>query len=325
MSGVFIKFTIPKNGKTSAANVRYITRETATNASDRNIQFHNLENLRGQNYRETRTNFISYAEARLDEESVKVQRGAGNARTHYRVVLSFDRNESTNTAQELSQKWLKENFPDCRAASVVHQDTQHTHAHVWIEATKLNDKKLQLDNKKYRQLDESWAKIYAEKYGERYLTDHLAKKERTKIYKREYVKAKLEGRFIEKPKDKPTVDYKKREANNYDQSAAGVHQRNPTNETKILSESKRELSNSIDGSERTKKEIDERVRNSQQGKSQVNKFELARSESIERVNKLYGAVAELGKNLESERAREEEKSNVRVYERERERVRERTT
>jgi hypothetical protein len=323
MSGVFIKFTIPKNGRTSAANVRYITRETATNASDRNIQFHNLENLRGQNYRETRTNFISYAEAKLDEESVKVRRGGGNARTHYRVVLSFDRNESTNTAQELSQKWLKENFSDCRAASVVHQDTQHTHAHVWIEATKLNDKKLQLDNKKYRQLDESWAKIYAEKYGARYLTDHLAKKEQTKNYKREYVKAKLEGRFIEKLKDKPAVDYKKREANNYDKSGIGVHQRKPANATKILSRQERAIDGAVDGSERASRAIDDRVSNSQQRKSQADEFARIRDESIERVNRLHGQVTELGKNLESERQSEAEKSTVRIYERERERVRER--
>jgi hypothetical protein len=321
---VFIKFSVPKNGKTSAANVRYITRETATKANDRNIYFHNLENLRGQDYRETRTNFISYAEARLDEEATKTQRGAGNPRTHYRVILSFDRNDSTSTAQELSQKWLKENFADCRAASVIHRDTQHLHAHVWVEARKLDDKKLNLNNKKYRQLDESWAKIYAEKYGEHYLTDHLQKKLNTKNYKREYVKAKLEEKFIEPLKeDRPKIDYKKREENNYDKSGVGVHQRNPANETTILSRQKREINRTIDGGERYSREIDERTSNSEQGKSLFAGSERARGESIERVAKLYGQFAELGQNLESARQLEEEKSTVRVHERERERVRER--
>jgi hypothetical protein len=130
MSGVFIKFSVPRNGKTSAANARYITRPSATLENNNHIFLHNLENLKGQDFRETRTNFISYAEARLDEEATKTQRGPGSARTHYRVVLSFDKNESSSTAQELSEKWLKENFADARAAAAIHRDTKNTHVHV---------------------------------------------------------------------------------------------------------------------------------------------------------------------------------------------------
>jgi hypothetical protein len=287
------------------------------------LYLHNLENLKGQDYRETRTNFISYAEARLDEESTKTQRGAGNARTHYRVILSFDRNENSSTAQELSQKWLKENFPDCRAAAAIHRDTKNTHVHVWVDSRKLDDKKLILDNKKYRQLDESWARIYAERYGREYLIDHLDKKEKTKNYKCEYAKAKSEGRTIEPLKDRPKIDYRTREANNYDKSGLGIHQRNPSNETTILSREKREINRRINGSERSSREIDQRVGNSKQGKSQSDEFERVRDQSTERVNRLHVQVTELGQNLESERQREEEKSSVRIHERERERVRER--
>jgi hypothetical protein len=324
MSAIFIKFTVPKNGNTSAANARYITRPSATMENNTHLYLHNLENLKGQDYRETRTNFISYAEARLDEESTKTQRGAGNPRTHYRAILSFDRNEGSGTAQELSEKWLKENFPDCRAAAAIHRDTKNTHVHVWVEARKLDDKKLRLDNKKYRQLDESWARIYAERYGREYLIDHLDKKEKTKNYKREYAKAKSEGRTIEKLKeDRPKIDYKKREENNYDKDGAGIHKRNIANETTILSRQKRAINGAVDGSERAGCAIDQLVGNSEQGKSQSDEFERVRDQSTERVNRLHVQVTELGQNLESERQREEEKSSFRIYERERERVRER--
>jgi hypothetical protein len=286
------------------------------------IILHNLENLKGTDYRETRINLISYAEARLDEEATKTRRGAGNARTHYRVVLSFDRNEGSSTAQELSQKWLKENFPDCRAAAAIHRDTKNTHIHIWVDSRKLDDKKLNLDNKQYRKLDESWARIYAEKYGERYLTDHLAKKERTKNYKRDYLKDKLENRFIEKLSDRPKIDYQKREENNYDKSAVGVHQRNPANENKILSRQEREINRRIVGSERSSREIDQRVANSEQGKRQADESERARSESTDRVNRLHDQVTNLGKDIESEQQREAAKSHLRIHEREHERVRE---
>jgi hypothetical protein len=323
MSAIFIKFSVPRNGKTSGANARYITRPSATMENSNHILLHNLENLKGRDYRETRLNLVSYAEARLDEESTKTQRGAGNARTHYRAILSFDRNEGSAAAKQLSEQWLKENFPDCRAAAAIHRDTKNTHVHVWVDARKLDDKKLQLDNKKYRQLDESWARIYSERYGAHYLTEHLAKKERTKIYKREYVKAKLEGKFIEPLKDRPKIDYRTREANNYDQAGAGIYKRNIANETTILSRQKREINRRVNGVERSSREIDERTRNSEQGKSQADESELIRSRSIDTVNRLHVTVTELGKKLESEQQREEEKSHLRIHERERERVRER--
>jgi hypothetical protein len=308
MNAIFIKFSVPKNGKTSAANARYISRPSATLENNNQLFFHNLENLKGRDYRETRTNFISYAEARLDEEATKTQRGAGAARTHYRVVLSFDRNEGTEAAKELSQKWLKENFPDGRAAGAIHRDTKNLHIHVWVDARQTNDRKLNLDNKQYRKLDESWAKIYAERYGEKYLIEHLEKKSR---------------KPADRERTKRTVDYKKREENNYDKAGLGAYKRKPSDEIKVLSRQKRAIDGGINRSERADRQIDERVRNSEQGKSQADEFERIRNESIERVNRLHGEVTELGKNLESERQREEAKSNVRVYERERVRERER--
>jgi hypothetical protein len=316
MSAAVLKFSVPRSGKTSAANARYITREAATHSDERSIRFHNLEELKGKDYRETRTNFIAYTEARLDEETTRTKRGAGEARTHYRAVLSFDQAESTSKAHELADKWLKENFKDCRAAVVLHHDTKNLHAHVWVDARQLNDKKLNLDNKKFKSLDESWAKIYSKQYGEHYLTDHLRKKEETRAAKREYKTSKAPNQA------KYKTDYKAREARNYDKAGAGIHQRDPSNEIKILSEAKRELNNSIDGSERTKKEIHENSKNSERRIQETIEILQLRAEADSRASNLYGKSRELVKRIELDRQREPEPIIERTFERERERVRE---
>jgi hypothetical protein len=190
MSGIFLKFSAAKTSGASAANVRYITRETATTADERAIYLHNLDQLKGQDYRETRTNSIAYAEARLDDEQARSRTNPKESRTHYRAILSFDRTEDTDKAREMAKEWLQKNFKDGRAVVSIHQDRDHTHAHVWIDARDLKDKKLQLDNRAFKNLDTSWARIYAKEYGKHYLKEHMDKKQETRNYK----KALREGR-----------------------------------------------------------------------------------------------------------------------------------
>jgi hypothetical protein len=200
MSGVYIEFKSPKSHGASAANTKYITRETATGADPRALYLHNLEHLQGEDYRETRTNIISFAEARLDEEQFKSRNNPRESRTHYRAILSFDRSEDSKKARELAKDWLDKNFKDARAVVAVHQDkAQHSHCHVWIDARDINDKKLQLNNRQFKNLDKSWAKIYSKEYGEHYLKQHIEKKQEMRQFKQDYRQAKEEGRATPAP------------------------------------------------------------------------------------------------------------------------------
>jgi hypothetical protein len=67
-NGVVSKFSVPKNGGASAANIKYITRGPATGADERAIYLANLGHLKGKDYRETAINLKAFAETRLDEE-----------------------------------------------------------------------------------------------------------------------------------------------------------------------------------------------------------------------------------------------------------------
>jgi hypothetical protein len=195
MSAIFVQFKSPKSTKASAANTKYITREPATGASSSALYLHNLEHIQGEDYQETRNNLISFAEARLDEEQVRSRNNPRESRTHYRAILSFDRSEDTEKARDLAKDWLQKNFKDARAVVAVHQDkAHHTHCHVWIDARDVNDRKLQINNRQFKNLDKSWAMIYSKEYGEHYLKQHLEKKQETKKFKQEYRKAKEQNR-----------------------------------------------------------------------------------------------------------------------------------
>jgi hypothetical protein len=215
MSGIFLKFSAAKTGGASAANVKYITRETATAADERALYMHNLDHLKGQDYRETRTNSIAYAESRLDDEQARSRNNPKESRTHYRAILSFDRTEDTDKAREMAKEWLQKNFKDGRAIVSIHQDRDHTHAHVWVDARNRNDRKLQLDNRAFKNLDTSWARIYAKEYGKHYLKEHMEKKQETKNYR----KALREGRHNTPRPNRARQDkqqiFIERERNNY--------------------------------------------------------------------------------------------------------------
>jgi hypothetical protein len=222
MSGALCKFNAKPRAGASGQHASYLTRESATGGNEEGIYLHNLGELKGADYRDTRTNIVSYAEARQDEELARPTRGGGQARTHYRCILSWDRKEDTEHALKQVKDYLKENFPNARAVAAIHQDTGHTHAHIWIDARQTDGKKLHLSHKDYRTLDDRWAKNYARHYGQQYEHDHLAKKKET----REHKKARAQG--IEKPKPQrarratTTKEHSERERQNY-----GVHQARP--------------------------------------------------------------------------------------------------
>lgn len=225
-SGAVCKFSAKPRAGASGDNVRYITRETATEGSDKGIHLHNTEELRGQNYIETRANVIANALARQDDELSRPQRGGGETRTHYRCIVSWDRKEETEKAITQVKEFLSERFPNARAVAAVHQDTQHTHAHIWIDARQVDGKKIHLDRQEFRRLDDAWARTYGKHYGKEYERGHLAKKAETRSYKQ----ARAQGAEHEKPERAGRVtkpkEHANRERRNYgvDESRSGRNQ-----------------------------------------------------------------------------------------------------
>lgn len=175
----------------SGKNVGYITRGSACES----ISFHNLDELEAESEFEKQTNALSYSYNREDEET---------GRTHYRMVLSFENTQDTEKAKDMAHDYLNDNFKDSRAIVAIHQDTDHTHAHIWIDARNIDDKKLHLSKNDYKTLDDKWAKQCDREFGTNRFEEYSAKKLETKEWKKEKVQSK-ENRSgkQEKPNDKP--------------------------------------------------------------------------------------------------------------------------
>ena len=137
----------------SGQNVNYIMRDSACEE----VSFHNLEDLEGENDYESKTNARSYAYNREEEET--------KGRTHYRMVLSWEGKEESDKAREMAHEHLKENFPDARAIVAVHQDTDQTHAHIWIDARKTDDRKVHSPKNHINELSRSWQNQCDREYG----------------------------------------------------------------------------------------------------------------------------------------------------------------
>ncbi len=173
-----LKFSGTANPAASSANVKYISRERACD----DLSFHNLPEL------ENRADAITYAERRAEEEAERPARGGGIQRNHHRMVLSFDRTETTDAAREQAHEFMRENFPNARAIVSVHQDKKtQTHAHVWVDARGIDDRKIRLDKATYKTLDERWARQYDRHYGTDYEREYKEKKAETRAWKRDRV------------------------------------------------------------------------------------------------------------------------------------------
>ncbi len=290
MSGSVCKFTAKPRACASGKNAAYITRESGTYGDENGIYLHNLDELKGADYRETRTNILSYAEARQDEELSRPTRGGGEARTHYRCILSWDRKEDTQEARKQVKEFLKENFPHARAVAAIHQDTEHTHAHIWMDARQMNDRKLHLNRKDYRTLDDRWAKNYGRHYGQQYEHDHLAKK----AEKREYKQARAQG--IEKPRPQRTSratspkEHTERERRNYGATEARPRrdQRAATGRDQATSRARRgEAGAGEPGLTRGEREISRFTQQSQRtleaGRAALQQAERLRQRNRERI------------------------------------------
>lgn len=201
--GVFVTVRVGRAG-TAAANVRYMTRERATEGEQERVWTQNVPEYadhpdhaeRGISYKERTADLREYARQLEEDEQERPQRGSGEKRTHYRAIYSFDREVTDEKAREMVDKHLAENFPNARAIAALHRDTDNTHVHVQIAARGTDDKKLHFNKHTHSRLDERWARIYGAEFGREIEQEHAAKKEMWRAWMREARQAKLEGREI---------------------------------------------------------------------------------------------------------------------------------
>lgn len=100
--------------------------------------------------------------------------------SHLRIIVTVGREVSIGELKEMVNAFLRENFPLCPAFAAIHDDTQHRHAHIYVHARQLDDRKLDLGQDYFR-LDESWMRVCAERLGvPEIYTRHIELKEETR-------------------------------------------------------------------------------------------------------------------------------------------------
>lgn len=181
--GTFIRFRAGTVGA-SARHVGYITRERAVLEEERGILLHNLPERVGEarDYAELRDNLVAHASVR---EKLEIDRhhARGEPRTHYRVLVSFEQNVTSEKALGMVREWLDREFPEAPAFATVHRDTEQTHVHVWMDARQLDGRKVHLSRQRHRGLDSTWNHIYSREMGHNPRV-HERKKEQTREVKR---------------------------------------------------------------------------------------------------------------------------------------------
>jgi hypothetical protein len=201
--GVVLTVKVGRSG-TAGANVRYMTRERATEGKQERVWTHNIPEYaahpdhaeQGISYKERTGDLREYARQLEEDEIEKPQRGSGEKRTHYRAIYSFDREVTDEKAREMVDEHLQENFPKARAIAAIHRDTDNAHVHVQIAARGTDDRKLHFNDHAHQRLDERWARIYGKEFGKEIEHEHAAKKEAWREWMRAARQAKLEGREI---------------------------------------------------------------------------------------------------------------------------------
>jgi hypothetical protein len=181
--GAFIRFRAGTVGA-SARHVGYITRDRAVLEEEHGILLYNLPERTGagRDYAELRDNLVAHASVR---EKLEIDRhqARGEPRTHYRVLVSFERNVTSEKALGMVQEWLDREFPKARGFAAVHRDTEQVHVHVWLDARQTDGRKIHLDRQRHRNLDSTWNHIYSREMG-RDPREHELKKEQTREAKR---------------------------------------------------------------------------------------------------------------------------------------------
>jgi hypothetical protein len=284
-------FSHMANPNACSANALYITRDDACQG----IAFHNLDELEGANRLDTKSNVIAYAEMREAVEAgsrknfkPKFDKNGKDitpkSRNHFRAVFSWDRKEDSAEALRQAQEFLRKEMPGCKAILSVHQNTDNTHIHVWFDCRGLDNKKLQIEKRRFKTMDERWTRSFDREYGTDYLPAYKALKKETAEWKRAYGEAVEAGR---EPPPKPPrftdfyKDYKTRELQNYgiEQTRLGTDQRDVADRQTAVEISKRSF-------EQSKLALRERANSSERADRAAGETVRAVDECLTRSNRL---------------------------------------
>jgi len=205
--GIFCRFTIGAGERgASARHLRYIANPQAVREGREGVWLKAFPDaLEKVSYPVMVQCLLQYADGCEREELIigrnKNQNINQRVRTHYSAILSFEAPVSTPQAKETLSRWIGEAFPKAQAAAFLHRNTQHLHLHVWIAARQTDGRKINLSARAFRQLDETWNRIYSEALN-RDEREHLLKKGETEKWKelrRERPEERREQGKLEKP------------------------------------------------------------------------------------------------------------------------------
>ncbi len=156
-----LKFTVGRPGS-AHLHLPYILRETACAG----VETINLDLPHDR--------LTAYAATEEALELRRPQKGNGEARTQYRLMLSFAEQETPERALALAKQFVAAQFPNARAILSCHTDSDHVHVHCYMPARGTDGRKLRVGN--YYQLDQLWAKAYDRAYGTSYAPAYLERK-----------------------------------------------------------------------------------------------------------------------------------------------------
>ena len=202
--GTFCRFTIGSGEKgASARHLRYIASPQAVKEGREGVWLKEFpEILEKVSYPVLVESLLQYAHWCEQEEFIIGQKAKlnQNTRTHYTAILSFETPVSTAGAKEMLSAWMSEAFPRAQAAAFLHRNTRHLHLHVWIAARQTDGKKINLSARAFRQLDETWNRLYSRAI-DRDEREHLLKKGETERWKQLSRERTAEGKAlrVEKP------------------------------------------------------------------------------------------------------------------------------
>lgn len=170
----------------TGANARYITRERACDRwESRHLPQHEIMGASNLDRR--------HAAAQHMDRLAASERGN---RRDYRVILSFEKQVSSDKALAMAREFLdKSHFRDNPALLAVHRNTEHVHVHILLAARKLDGRKLHLERREFESSDKLWAKIYQREMGREQNRDQAADRHREAVRDREISLAEWRRRY----------------------------------------------------------------------------------------------------------------------------------
>lgn len=137
---------------------------------------------------EKRENLVAHFSALADLE----ERLGGLS--HFRLILSVGTEVSISELKAMVNAYLREHFPLCPAFVAIHDNTDHRHAHVYVHARQLDNRRVDLGQDYFR-LDEGWMRVCAEQLNDPEIYRlHMTLKMETLTWKDREMKAQSEGK-----------------------------------------------------------------------------------------------------------------------------------